>query len=294
MPTCHELISRLEATLLRDLLLNRKLQSLRPRGAGSNLLTRGLPSLLLHPTRSLATLEAGPTTLNLRVEVPDLLQVEAGAAPRVSPRGAPFLPPPIPLPETPVGARLLLFSEVWAKITQDAWVLHTVREGLTFDFKRRPPLSRVPIELVSGHPGIPEAIAGLLEKQAVERVTEPNSPGFYSRLFLVQKKNGSWRPVIDLKVLNNFLDVPIFKMETPNFIRDFPYLFPHLHWWMNEERLLEGVILLTSTPYLQFISDASLVGWGAHLEPLRLTVSGLWSPLESQLHINNLDMRAVT
>ena len=29
----------------------------------------------------------------------------------------------------------------------------------------------------------------------------PQSPGFYSRLFLVQKASGSWRPIIDLSTL---------------------------------------------------------------------------------------------
>ncbi|KAH3891079.1 hypothetical protein DPMN_015168 [Dreissena polymorpha] len=94
-----------------------------------------------------------------------------------------------------------------------------VTKGLTFQFEKRPSLSHVPIELVSQHPHIPQSILGLLEKQAVERVQDPYSPGFYSRLFLVQNKNGSWRPVIDLKVLNMYLLKPTFKMETFSFIR---------------------------------------------------------------------------
>ncbi|KAH3793653.1 hypothetical protein DPMN_147169 [Dreissena polymorpha] len=95
------------------------------------------------------------------------------------------------MPEIPVGARLFHFSNRWLQITSDAWVHSLVTKGLTFQFEKRPPLSRVPIELVSQHPHIPESILGLLEKQAVERVQDPYSPGFYSRLFLVQKKNGS-------------------------------------------------------------------------------------------------------
>jgi hypothetical protein len=35
-----------------------------------------------------------------------------------------------------------------------------------------------------------------------------------SRLFLVPKKNGKMRPVINLSVLNQHLIVPHFKMET--------------------------------------------------------------------------------
>ena len=132
--------------------------------------------------------------------------------------------------EIPVGARLLHFKQRWLQITSDAWVLSLVSRGLTFQFERRPPLSRVPIELVSPHQNIPDSIRGLLEKQAVERVQDPHSPCFYSRLFLVQKKSGSWRPVIDLKVFNTFLLKPTFKMETPAFIRN---SIRPMHWGVS-------------------------------------------------------------
>ena len=37
----------------------------------------------------------------------------------------------------------------------------------------------------------------MLAKDALEIVLDPG-PGFYSRLFLVEKATGGWRPVIDL------------------------------------------------------------------------------------------------
>ena len=39
-----------------------------------------------------------------------------------------------------------------------------------------------------------------------------SSPGFYSRLFLVQMASGSWRPVIDLSHFNKFVCQTRFKM----------------------------------------------------------------------------------
>ena len=44
------------------------------------------------------------------------------------------------------------------------------------------------------------------------------SPGFYSRLFLVTKATGEWRPIIDLSSLNVFVHCPSFTMETPRSI----------------------------------------------------------------------------
>ena len=54
----------------------------------------------------------------------------------------------------------------------------------------------------------------MLDKCALE-VVDDGSPGFYSRLFLVKKATGGWRPVIDLSPLNRFLRLTRFKMETP-------------------------------------------------------------------------------
>ena len=53
----------------------------------------------------------------------------------------------------------------------------------------------------------------MLEKKAIVEVSP--SPGYYSRLFVVTKKDGGWRPIINLKRLNKlFLDPPHFRMDT--------------------------------------------------------------------------------
>ena len=53
----------------------------------------------------------------------------------------------------------------------------------------------------------------MISKGALERVPDPD-PGFYSRLFLVEKASGGWRPVIDLSPFNEFVQQTPFKMET--------------------------------------------------------------------------------
>ena len=53
----------------------------------------------------------------------------------------------------------------------------------------------------------------LLHKGAIKQA--PQTPGFYSRLFVVQKDSGSWRPIIDLSTLNTFIVSQRFHMETP-------------------------------------------------------------------------------
>ena len=53
----------------------------------------------------------------------------------------------------------------------------------------------------------------MLAKGALEIARDPG-PGFFSRLFLVEKASGDWRPVIDLSHLNEFVQLTPFKMET--------------------------------------------------------------------------------
>ena len=63
-------------------------------------------------------------------------------------------------------------------------------------------------------PFLQQAIDDMLHKGAIAVVCHPSSPGFYSRIFLVPKKNGKMRPVFDLSALNVYLHVLRFKMLT--------------------------------------------------------------------------------
>ena len=89
--------------------------------------------------------------------------------------------------------------------------------GLELQFKQLPPLSESPIPFsVSSDPHkrlrLSEEVSVLLQRAAIEQVpTSSLGPGFYSRLFLVPKKKGGMRPVIDLSILNTYLVVPISK-----------------------------------------------------------------------------------
>ena len=59
---------------------------------------------------------------------------------------------------------------------------------------------------------IDEEVEALLRKGAIEEVVP--SPGYYSRVFVVPKKDGGWRPILNLKRLKTFLVSPPFRMDT--------------------------------------------------------------------------------
>ena len=121
---------------------------------------------------------------------------------------------PLSVHASPAG-RLAHFVKNWEQLTKDRWVLSTVR-GYYIDFTSTPHQSRRP------HPPkfnqsqeqlIQQEVETLLMKGAVTKLRTPPMGGFYSTLFLVPKKDGGVRPVINLKQLNAFLEVPHFKME---------------------------------------------------------------------------------
>ena len=71
----------------------------------------------------------------------------------------------------------------------------------------------------SSSPLLREEIETLLKKRAVERVQNPGTPSFYSRIFLVPKKIGKLWPIIDLSLLNRYIKKQSFKLETVKFVR---------------------------------------------------------------------------
>jgi hypothetical protein len=120
-------------------------------------------------------------------------------------------------PEIPVGGRLSHFFAEWQKITNDQWVLDIIQNGYKLEFIKKPPFLGIKHTKVNSRVSdlIGIEIQELLKKNAIETV-HPTMirTGFYSTLFLVTKKNGEMRPVINLKPLNMYLKKTHFKMDT--------------------------------------------------------------------------------
>ena len=68
-------------------------------------------------------------------------------------------------------------------------------------------------------------------------------------------------------------------------------IIAHLDWWQNPQNVLKGADLHPQEHNVQVFTDASNVGWGAHLN--QDSIKGLWSDLEKSLHINILELKAV-
>ena len=60
-------------------------------------------------------------------------------------------------------------------------------------------------------------------------------------------------------------------------------LHPHLQWWLKEDNALTGQPLHPIKHALQIFTDASIEGWGAHLD--EHLAGATWSPPGSKLYI---------
>ena len=87
----------------------------------------------------------------------------------------------------------------------------------------------------------------LMEKGAVQEVRDKAEEGFYSRLFLVPKKDGQMRPVINLRPLNQFLVHQHFKMEGMHVVKD---LLQKNDWMMRID-LKDAYFLIPIDPLHQ-------------------------------------------
>ncbi len=86
------------------------------------------------------------------------------------------------------------------------WVLRTVERGYRIQFgSRLPQFNGVNSTLVDHEQALvmEQEVVTLLRKEAIEMVPpHERESGFYSRYFIVPKKDGGLRPILDLRQLN--------------------------------------------------------------------------------------------
>lgn len=111
--------------------------------------------------------------------------------------------------------------EAWEKITSNQWILQVV-SGYKLEFIAQPHQSHRPVSVETGRQAqlVSGEIGKLLEKGAIQEVRGDTQEGFFSRVFLVPKKDGQVRPVLNLRPLNQFLSHSHFKMEGMHVVRD--------------------------------------------------------------------------
>ena len=122
----------------------------------------------------------------------------------------------------PLTGRTSYFYDNWESINASSQVLNII-SGYEIPFVKEPYQYHHPITQANSDEErilIEEEINNLLAKDAVEEI--PMSELYYSSsMFLVTKKSGGKRPVLNLKPLNKFVPNQTFKMEGIHLLKDF-------------------------------------------------------------------------
>ena len=114
---------------------------------------------------------------------------------------------------------LAIHADAWAKLPGvSKWVLNIIERGYSLQFRRRPRryVARVETTVKTEVAHLLRAeVTKLLSKGAIEPLSQDQSEGgLYSRYFLVPKKDGGLRPILDLRQLNKVLVKRQFRMLT--------------------------------------------------------------------------------
>ena len=159
----------------------------------------------------------------------------------------------------PLTGRTSYFYDNWESINASSQVLNII-SGYEIPFVKEPYQYHHPITQANSYEErilIEEEINNLLAKDAIEEI--PMSELYYSSsMFLVTKKSGGKRPVLNLKPLNKFVPNQTFKMEGIHLLKDF--LKPN--YFMTKLDLSDAYYSIPidkhSRHYLQFIFEGKL------------------------------------
>ncbi|XP_048024136.1 LOW QUALITY PROTEIN: uncharacterized protein LOC125253920 [Megalobrama amblycephala] len=154
---------------------------------------------------------------------PPLRRVSEQSA-RLPPAGAPLQGTVLAVQITPEASLerlvpLVEYLTAWRLLPNiSQWVLRTVEKGYAIQFGSRPPRFAGVLPTVVGPEQalvMEQEVKTLLEKEAIEHVLPlDRENGFYSRYFIVPKKDGGLRPILDLRLLNQSVMKLKFKMLT--------------------------------------------------------------------------------
>ncbi|XP_037627453.1 uncharacterized protein LOC119489291 [Sebastes umbrosus] len=145
----------------------------------------------------------------------------------------------------------------WESSTSDPWVVATLSQGYNLQFRRRPPVfSGIRLTTVrdpTKSQALRQEISTLLGKGAIEELgQETQQGGFYSVYFLIPKREGGFRPILDLRGLNTFLKVlPFHMLSTADVLQNVTR-----HSWFTSIDLKDAYfhvpIALSHRQYLRF------------------------------------------
>ena len=118
-------------------------------------------------------------------------------------------------PDNFVGGKIQHFYENWSRLTSDKWILNVIC-GYNIEFENTPIQNKESKELVFNSDEtnmVQREIENIWQKDIIHSVTNVRNQ-YISNIFARPKKDGTYRVILNLKVLNCEIEKHHFKMET--------------------------------------------------------------------------------
>ena len=115
----------------------------------------------------------------------------------------------------PLDGRLRYFLPFWQSICSDYRILNMIK-GIRFEFENLEKQKTKPKPICMSKEEtafMDKKIKELLQDGSIKKVTHPHPEGWLSNMFLVPKKDGGFRMILNLKPLNKFIKYSKFKMD---------------------------------------------------------------------------------
>ena len=159
--------------------------------------------------------------------------------------------------DIPLGGRLKFFYQFWSKICHDRKVLSDISgasipfiENITIKQSKLPHTIKMNKE---EERFVDQEVERLLESNCIRVTKRPFKNGWISNVFVVPKKDGGYRLILNLKHLNKFIKYQKFKMEH---IEDLVNMLKQFDWLASIDiKSAYSHIPMSSScfPFLQFV-----------------------------------------
>lgn len=154
---------------------------------------------------------------------------------------------------TPIAGRLSFFGDAWSRLSADSWILSTVMDGYHIEMVDLPLQEKIPTGCIMSQDMeavCDQEIKLLLQKSAIVRIASDKTDGFISNLFVIPKKSGGWRPIINLNHLNLFVQYRHFKMEGLDCVK---YLLQRGDWMIKLDLQDANFLVPLSQPDWKYV-----------------------------------------
>ena len=127
----------------------------------------------------------------------------------------------ITVPHHIIAGHLQFFINNWKILTKETWIHNTIQGfHIPLDSPPKQTSSWEWTLLKDNKEALNQELHKLLERDIITPVTVNNLSVFISPIFMIPKKSGEQRLIINLKKLNKFVKKQRFKMERAHLLRD--------------------------------------------------------------------------